>query len=125
METSRLFINETMTWNEFLIFEEDHEGNFEFDGLNPIKLMSASREHQDVLQRVYQEFHEFLKGSKCKPYLAPITFVYDWDSMQTGGKQKEPDLMVTCDDNYYKGKYFGVNRSAYKKSSQHNSKTTE
>ena len=108
MEGDRLLINEVMSWNEFLIFENTHEGNFEFDGINPIKLMSASREHQDVLQRIYLEFYEFLKGSKCKAYLAPITFVYDWDSPQTGGKQKEPDLMVTCDDNYYKGKYFGV-----------------
>lgn len=33
----------------------------------------------------WNEFYEFLKGSKCKDYLAPITFVYDWDSPQTGG----------------------------------------
>lgn len=108
MEINSFFNNKPMTWSEFLNFEDSNEGRFEFDGVKPIKLMSATREHQEVLQRIYQEFYEFLKGSKCKAYLAPIAFVYDWVTPEAGGKQKEPDLMITCDENYYKDKYFGI-----------------
>lgn len=97
-----------MTYTEFMKFAENSEERYEFIDGDIYLLDTPTVFHQRVLGELFVQFHQWFKGQKCRPVLAPfdITLRRSPDDISL----VQPDLMVLCDleekldpKGYYRG----------------------
>ncbi len=97
------------TYEEFLEISEESEQRLEYIDGEIYLLASPKINHQVALGELHILFHEWFRGKKCKPMLAPFDIKL---KRQNGGRNiVQPDLMVICDleeNRNEKGKYDGV-----------------
>ena len=98
-----------VTYEEFLEINEETEQRLEYIDGEIYLLASPKIEHQVALGEMHIMFHEWFRGKKCRPMLAPFDIKL---KRENGGRNMvQPDLMVICDLNENrneKGKYDGV-----------------
>ena len=81
-----------LTWND--------DGRWEIiDGV-AYSLASPSDIHQEILGELFAEFRNYLKGKKCRAYVAP--FDVSLPSEKQDGNDKiydvvQPDIIIVCD----------------------------
>ncbi len=81
-----------LTWND--------EGRWEIiDGV-AYSLASPYDIHQEILGELFAEFRNYLKGKKCRAYVAP--FDVSLPSEKQDGNDKiydvvQPDIIIVCD----------------------------
>lgn len=63
------------------------------------EMSSPSVNHQDIVGELYVQFHNYLKGKKCKVFISPL------DVCLSGVKEPkkeynivEPDIIIVCDE---------------------------
>lgn len=69
-----------------------------YDG-QPVALASPSTVHQEILGEIFAQFHTYLKGKRCKAYLAPFDvrlFETSLDAPEDVDRVLQPDLTVVC-----------------------------
>jgi len=96
------------TYEEFLELTKDTEERYEYIDGEIYALASPKTAHQAALTEIFVRFYDCLKGSKCRPFVAPydITLRRNMENINV----VQPDIMVICDleeklgdDDYYKG----------------------
>lgn len=92
-----------VSYNDILKY--DKEKRYELiDGI-PYLMSSPSVFHQEVLGEIYSQIREYLKGKKCKVFVAPLDVKL---SGEEDDKKEfnvvQPDIMVVCDSNKIKNK---------------------
>ena len=98
-----------VTYEEFLEISEESQQRLEYIDGEIYLLASPKVEHQIILGDMHIMFHEWFKGKKCRPMLAP----FDIKLKRQNGERNvvQPDLMVICDldeNRNEKDKYEGV-----------------
>lgn len=98
-----------VTYEEFLEISEESEQRLEYIDGEIYLLASPKIEHQVALGELHIMFHEWFRGKKCRPMLAPFDIKL---KRENGGRNiVQPDLMVICDleeNRNEKDKYDGV-----------------
>ena len=96
-----------MTVEEFFAIYGTEDGRYELiDGI-PYMMASPNTGHQEISLFLTLEIGNFLKGKKCKLYVAPYDVFLNESPKDEVGKAKknrrvkgtvvQPDLMVVCD----------------------------
>lgn len=86
----------TVSYEEFMEIYEKSNTRMEFLNGEIYVMGSPDVDHQNILGNLYVLFKEFLKGKKCKAFIAPFDVLFrkrdikDPDVLQ-------PDLIVLCD----------------------------
>ena len=83
------------------LLEFDDNKRYEIYDGELVLMSSPSAKHQVILGDLFIQFSNFLKGKKCKPFIAPLDVRLDCK----GNKSKnvvQPDLLVVCDKNKIK-----------------------
>ena len=98
-----------VTYEEFLEINEETEQRLEYIDGEIYLLASPKIDHQVALGELHIMLHEWFRGKKCRPMLAP----FDIKLKRPNGDRNmvQPDLMVICDmdeNRNEKGKYDGV-----------------
>lgn len=97
-----------VSFEEFLELTKDTEGRYEYIDGEIYLQASPKTAHQTAVSELFVIFHNWFKGKKCRPMVAP----YDIILQRKDGHMNlvQPDIMVICDleeklgkDNYYKG----------------------
>lgn len=98
-----------VTYEEFLEISEESEQRLEYIDGEIYLLSSPKINHQVALGELHIMFHEWFRGKKCRPMLAPFDIKL---KRENGGRNMvQPDLMVICDldeNQNERGKYEGV-----------------
>ena len=84
---------QTLTYQEFLDFIADKEGRYEYVDGHAIAMGTPSDEHQDIALILGSNLREHLRGQNCKVRLAAAL----WTRGRVAGRERSPDVMVTCD----------------------------
>lgn len=103
-----LYRNERISVNEYLEIKEKSEELLEYiDGfvyMSP----SPSIKHQRVSGNLYVQFRNFLEGTKCEVFHAPVDIELKSEHLD-GTKIVIPDLSIICDKKgLTDSKYIGV-----------------
>jgi prevent-host-death family protein len=104
-----------VSYEEFLEISGRAEGRMEYINGEIIMQSSPNSFHQDAVGNLYMIIRLFLKGKKCKVYLAPFDVTL-YKVKKDGERLKtpdviQPDLLVACDTEEKineKGRYSGV-----------------
>lgn len=99
-----------VSYEEFMEINEKSTLRMELINGEIYLLSSPNIRHQEILGRLYLIFSEYLKGRKCKVFLAPFDVHLVKKDMKTPDVV-QPDLLVACDlDNTIteKGRYMGT-----------------
>jgi len=84
--------NKRYTYSDYVKWDDDKRWEL-IDGV--AYMMSApNRYHQGILGNLYVLFRAFLKGKKCKVYLAPFDVRLNADTLDNTVVQ--PDLLIVC-----------------------------
>ena len=85
-----------ISYEDLLKFKDDKR--YELIDGKPYLMSSPSVLHQEVLGEIYSQIREYLKGKKCRVFMAPL------DVKISGEKDDkkefnvvQPDIMVVCD----------------------------
>jgi len=57
---------------------------------------APTQAHQEILLSLATQFHIFLRGKKCKVFIAPFDVRLNWDTKDNIVVQ--PDILVVCDE---------------------------
>lgn len=78
-----------MTVDEFLHWEEQQTGRWEFDGFAPRAMVGGTGEHSQISGNIYAKLLDKLRGSPCR--------VYGSDAkIRVAGRIRYPDAFVAC-----------------------------
>lgn len=83
------------TYNEFLEITKDIERAEFIDG-EIILQATPTLQHQNIIGNLLFEFKQYLKGKRCKPFIAPFDIVLQKENEDI--KRVQPDLFVLCDN---------------------------
>ena len=98
------------TYEDLEKMEQDDNQRYEIINGDLFVMQSPHGRHQLILGELFGQIREFLKGKKCKTFIAPF------DVVLSKSKKKneiynviQPDIFVLCDLNKYDGsKVFGA-----------------
>lgn len=101
-----------VSYEEFLMISEQSEGRMEYIDGEIIMQTSPSSFHQEVVGNLYFLLKLFLKGKKCKVFLAPfdVTLYKDKEKLKTPDVI-QPDILIACDARHTideQGRYQGT-----------------
>ena len=85
--------NKRYTYSDYLTWDDDNRWEL-IDGV-PYLMSAPNRQHQGLLGNLHGQFWTFLKGKKCKVYMAPFDVRLNADTFDNTVVQ--PDLIVVCD----------------------------
>ena len=94
-ETPKYTYSDYATWPEYPRYEL-------IDG-EAVSMASPSQAHQAMLIELGTQFRTYLRGKKCKVFLAPFDVRLNHDTADNTVLQ--PDLLVVCDMNKLNGKH--------------------
>lgn len=98
--------NQKYSYEEFLHITQDMERAEFIDG-EIILQATPTAQHQSIVLNIASEFKQALKGSQCKPYIAPFDVILERDLEEP--KRVQPDVMIICNENLnYENQYKGV-----------------
>ncbi len=109
-EESAQYHSKTVSYQEFLDISSGVEARMEYINGEIIMQSSPNSFHQDAVGNLHVTLKTYLKGKKCKVFLAP----FDVTLYKEGIKDPDviqPDLLVACDTDTAineKGRYSGV-----------------
>jgi len=84
------------TWNNYVKWGEDVRVEL-YDGL--VYMMASPDEwHQEVLLDISTQLRLFLKGKKCRPYIAPFDVRLFPEEDGSDKIVLQPDVFVVCDE---------------------------
>ncbi len=93
-----LALEKTYTLADYLTWDEgDH---IELIAGEPVMLATPLRVHQEIVGELFGYLRDYLKGKKCKVYVAPFAvrvFERDNDLPEQVDTVVEPDISVVCD----------------------------
>ncbi|MDR1701938.1 MAG: Uma2 family endonuclease [Sporomusaceae bacterium] len=92
-------VEKKYTYTDYCKFNDDKRREI-INGV--IYLMTApNKEHQEILVNLSTEFNFYLKGKKCKVYVAPfdIRLPKEGETKATVSTTVQPDIVVICDKN--------------------------
>ena len=90
-------INKKYTLKEFLQFVKDKREHYELINGEIYMMASPSVLHQDIAGYIYAELRNYLKGKKCRPFIASLDVVlFKKDKLQSQNVF-QPDVFVVCD----------------------------
>jgi len=84
---------ESYTYADYITWDDDIRWEL-IDGI-PYLMAAPNREHQELLGNLHGHFWTFLKGKKCKVFIAPFDVRLNFDTLDNTVVQ--PDLMIVCD----------------------------
>lgn len=99
-----------VSYQEFMDIYENSELRMEYIDGEIILLGSPTFEHQEISGRLYIQFSQFLRGTKCKVVYAP----FDVHFFKLAFKDPDvcqPDLLIACDTEEMvneNGRYMGI-----------------
>ncbi len=79
-----------MSMDEFLVWESQQEGRWEFDGFEPCAMVGANSRHHRIIAAVAAALRE-LRGGRCLVYTETM-------KLKLGRTWPYPDLMVVCSE---------------------------
>ena len=79
-----------MTREQFFDWVQTQDGRYEFDGFQPVAMVGASINHNQISLNIHRALYSRLKGSGCRP-LGPEAGV-----ATVGDPVRYPDALVTC-----------------------------
>jgi len=86
---------EYYTYADYMAWEDDKQWEL-IDGV-PYLMSAPTTEHQSILLELAVQFKLFLKGKKCKIFIAPCDVRLNADGKDDTVVQ--PDLFIVCDKN--------------------------
>mgnify|MGYP000884405332 CR=1 FL=1 len=96
------------TYEEFMKLNKDIEARYEYIDGEIYQLASPKVSHQAALAEIHGQLHNWFRGEKCRPFVAPFDITLQRPDGQSNVVQ--PDIMIICDldeylsdDGYYKG----------------------
>jgi Uma2 family endonuclease len=81
------------TYSDYLQWDDDERYEL-IDGA-PYLMSAPNRRHQELLGNLHLQIGPYLKGKKCKVYLAPFDVRLNADKLDDTVVQ--PDLLIVCD----------------------------
>ena len=78
-----------MTAEEFLVWEEQQELRYEFDGFQPVAMTGAREAHEDIVVNLITALGTRLRGRDCRAYAANMKVFVD-------GSYRYPDALIVC-----------------------------
>ena len=85
--------NKRYTYSDYIKWDDDNRWEL-IDGV-PYMMSAPNRYHQEILGNLHVLFRAYLKGKKCKVYLAPFDVRLNADTLDNTVVQ--PDLVIVCD----------------------------
>ncbi|MCL2221515.1 MAG: Uma2 family endonuclease [Oscillospiraceae bacterium] len=85
------------TYEDYYSWELEEGERWELIDGKAYKMSAPSRVHQEVLGEIFRQLANFLKGKKCKVYIAPVDVRLNHDTLDDTVVQ--PDVLVVCDEN--------------------------
>jgi Uma2 family endonuclease len=79
-----------MTRAEFFDWADSRDGRYEFDGVQPVAMVGATRNHGRIAQNIYSGLRTRLRGGPCE-VLGP-----DAGLATIGDAVRYPDALVSC-----------------------------
>jgi Uma2 family endonuclease len=86
--------NRRYTYADYMTWDDDKRREL-IDGV-PYLMSAPNRRHQELLGNLHGQFWTFLKGKKCRVYLAPFDVRLNADTFDDTVVQ--PDLLIVCDE---------------------------
>ena len=81
-------ISPSMSLEEFLVWEEAQEREWEFDGFHPVAMVGVSDAHSAIQMNLAAALVTRLRGSRCRPRSDLKVLI--------GSKIRYPDALVSC-----------------------------
>jgi Uma2 family endonuclease len=78
-----------MTLAEFLVWEEQQELRYEFDGFQPVAMTGGTLRHEAIGGTLRALLHQRLRGNPCRPW-GPNS------KIEVAGRIRYPDASVSC-----------------------------
>ena len=82
-------LQEPMTLEKFLAWEECQPARFEFDGFHPIAVTGGTVAHNRIMRRLHRLLEQQLEGTPCEPFGPDVKIIAD-------GRARYPDAVVSC-----------------------------
>jgi Uma2 family endonuclease len=84
-------LRQTMTLSEFLVWEEQQDLRYEFDGVGPVAMNGGTVEHSTIQSNLIHALHGRLGGGPCRVHGAGL-------KVQVAGRIRYPDAFVVCSE---------------------------
>jgi len=85
------------TYEDYYSWELEEGERWELIDGKAYKMSAPTLNHQDVAGEIFRQLANFLKGKKCKVYIAPVDVRLNYDTLDDTVVQ--PDVLVVCDKN--------------------------
>jgi len=85
------------TYEDYYSWELEEGERWELIDGKAYKMSAPTLNHQDVAGEIFRQLANFLKGKKCKAYIAPVDVRLNYDTLDDTVVQ--PDVLVVCDEN--------------------------
>jgi Uma2 family endonuclease len=82
-------LQKPMTLAEFLVWEEQQELRYEFDGFQPVAMTGGTLRHEAIGGTLRALLHQRLRGNPCRPW-GPNS------KIEVAGRIRYPDASVSC-----------------------------
>ncbi len=84
------------TYADYLTWDDDQRWEI-IDGEAYNMSPAPTLRHQAIIGNIFALFHLFLRGTSCRPFIAPTDVVFDDENVV------QPDMVVVCDPNKLTG----------------------
>ena len=78
-----------MSLDEFLAWEREQDGKYEFDGTGPVAMTGASVHHRRICDDLTRAINDRLGDRGCEALAGDLKVIVD-------GRVRYPDVVVTC-----------------------------
>jgi Uma2 family endonuclease len=82
-------LRKPMSLDEFLLWEEQQEVRWEFDGFEPVAMTGGTRAHATIQRNLIFSLTSRLRGRPCQPFGSDL-------KISTAGAIRYPDAFVVC-----------------------------
>ena len=79
----------SMTLEQFLVWEDQQELRYEFDGFQPVAMTGVTEAHSAIQMNVTTALNMRLRGKPCRPHGSDL-------KIQVAGRIRYPDAFVVC-----------------------------
>ncbi len=82
-------LRKPMTMEQFLVWEEDQDLRYEFDGFQPIAMAGGTAAHSAIQRNILFSLTGRLRGMRCQPHGSEL-------KIQVAGRIRYPEAFVVC-----------------------------